>query len=226
MRRLLGTMLASSVLVCAATGTAAAQPGRFYAGGAIGSFNVNADAVSGTSAAGSILGGVAVARWLDVEVDVAIPTSPFTRTYGGDVLSTSFAPAGSSREEIERFGIWLRYDHRRDVTASISTVGIFHPSTGRIRPGLIVGVTNQRVRDRTDYTPTRVGPAIDPMHPYASPRVETSSHNEGALTLGVNLAIGVSRHIAVVPDLRYDYGSIGDEINNSLRPSVRVLWRF
>jgi len=29
-----------------------------------------------------------------------------------------------------------------------------------------------------------------------------------------------------VPDLRFDYGSIGDEINNALRSSVRVLWRF
>jgi hypothetical protein len=29
-----------------------------------------------------------------------------------------------------------------------------------------------------------------------------------------------------VPDVRYDYGSIGDEINNWLRPSVRLLWNF
>jgi hypothetical protein len=161
-----------------------------------------------------------------VEVDVAFPTSPFTRTYGGDALSLSFAPQGASREEIERFGIWLRYDKRREVTASISGVAIFHASSGTVKPGLIVGVTNQRVRDRTDYTPVRVGPAVDPNHPYASPHAETSSGTEGALTIGANVAIAVTPHLFVVPDLRYDYGSIGDETNNALRSSIRVLWRF
>jgi hypothetical protein len=95
-----------------------------------------------------------------------------------------------------------------------------------VKPGLIVGVTNQRVRDRTDYTPVRVGPAVDPNHPYASPHAETSSGTEGALTIGANVAIAVTPHLFVVPDLRYDYGSIGDETNNALRSSIRVLWRF
>src|SRR5262245_55664322 len=110
MLRILGILAVSSAIVGASEGLAAAQSnGRFYAGGAIGAFRVSADAVSGTSAAATVLGGVAVTPWLDVEVDVALPTSPFTRTYGGDALSVSFAPAGSSREEIERFGVWLRY---------------------------------------------------------------------------------------------------------------------
>jgi hypothetical protein len=225
--RVLGTIaISSAILAASASGAAAQTGGRVYAGAAIGSYRVSADAVSGTSAAASLVGGIAVAPWCDIEVDVALPTSPFTRTYGGDALSMSFAPAGSSREEIERFGIWLRYDQRRDVTASISTVAVFHPSSGRLKPGFILGVTNQRLRERTDYTPTRVGPLVDPSHPFASPHAETSAHTEGALTVGANLTIALNRHLSVVPDLRYDYGSIGDEINNALRTSVRVLWRF
>jgi hypothetical protein len=227
MLRLFGIIAASSAMLCSAVASVEAQPrARFYAGAAIGAFWVGTDEVDGTSAAGSILGGIAVTRWLDVEVDVAFPTSPFTRTYGGDALSLSFAPQGASREEIERFGIWLRYDKRREVTASFSGVAIFHASSGTVKPGLIVGVTNQRVRDRTDYTPVRVGPAVDPNHPYASPHAETSSGTEGALTIGANVAIAVTPHLFVVPDLRYDYGSIGDETNNALRSSIRVLWRF
>jgi len=225
--RVLGIIaISSAILGASARGAAAQTGGRFYAGTAIGSYHVSADASSGTSAAASVVGGFAVAPWCDIEVDVALPTSPFTRTYGGDALSMSFAPSGSSREEIEKFGIWLRYDQRRDVTASISTVAIFHPSTGRVKPGFIVGITNQRLRDRTDYTPTKVGPLVDPSHLFASPHAETSSHTEGALTVGGNLTIALNRHLSVVPDLRYDYGSIGDEINNALRTSVRLLWRF
>jgi Outer membrane protein beta-barrel domain len=227
MQRLFRIMAVSSAVFCSAPVSVEAQPGgRFYAGAAIGAFRVSADEVDGASAAGSILGGIAVTPWLDVEVDVAFPTSPFTRSYGGDTLSLSVASQGASRDELERFGIWLRYDKRREVTASVSSVAIFHASRGAVKPGFIVGVTNQFMRDRTDYTPVRVGPAVDPAYPYASPRTETNSRTEGALTLGAQVAIAVTRHLLVVPDLRFDYGSIGDEINNALRSSVRVLWRF
>jgi Outer membrane protein beta-barrel domain len=227
MLRLFGISAVSAAVLCGAVVPVEAQPtGRFYAGGAIGAFWVGADEVDGTSAAGSVLGGIAVTRWLDVEVDVAFPTSPFTRTYGGDTLSLSFAPSGASREDFERFGIWLRYDKRREVTANISGVAIFHATSGAVKPGLIVGITAQRVQDRTDYTPVRVGPAVDPNHPYASLRTESGSGTQGALTIGANVAVAVTSHLFVVPDLRYDYGSIGDEINNALRSSIRVLWRF
>jgi hypothetical protein len=40
------------------------------------------------------------------------------------------------------------------------------------------------------------------------------------------VAVMITHRIGIVPDLRYDYGSIGDVTENSLRPSVRVLWRF
>jgi hypothetical protein len=82
------------------------------------------------------------------------------------------------------------------------------------------------VRHRTDYTPVRVGPDVDPSNQYARPHVETGTRNIGALTVGANVAVMITRHFGVVPDLRYDYGSIGDEKENSLRPSVRVIWRF
>jgi hypothetical protein len=227
MQPLLRTIAASAVILIGARVPVEAQPGgRFYVGAAIGGFSVDADEVDGSSAAGSILGGFGVTQWLDVEVDVAFPSSTFTRTYGGDALSLSLAPRGASREELEHYGIWIRYDKQREVTASISTVAIFHRSRGAVRPGFIVGVTNQRVRHRTDYTPVRVGPGVDPAYPYASPHAEAGSRTLGALTVGANVAIAVGPRLFVVPDLRYDYGSIGDEINNALRPSVRVLWRF
>jgi hypothetical protein len=227
MLRILSIVASSSVIVGAAVSTASAQPsGRFYVGAAIGAFRVSADEVDGTSAAGSVLAGFAVTPWLNIEIDMVLPTSAFTQTYGGDALSVSFAQTGSSREETERFGVWPRYDKRRDVGASISSVALFHRPSGTVRPAFIVGVTSQSVRDQTVYTPVRVGSGLDPNHPYASPRIEMASQNEGALTFGGNVAIVLSRHLSIVPDIRYDYGSIGDEINNALRTSIRMLWRF
>lgn len=220
-------VLTGGILGCAAT--AAAQGGsRFYAGATMGALNVSADDVDGTSPSAGVMVGVGVLPWLDIEAEFAKPSDPFTRSYGGpDVLSMSFAPAGSTREERERAGIWLRYDKRREVALSFSTTAVFRPSVrGRVVPGLILGVTNHAVRNRTDYTPVRVGPDVNPSHTYASPHAETSTRNVGGLTVGANVMVMITRHLGLVPDLRYDYGSIGDVKENTLRPSVRVLWRF
>jgi hypothetical protein len=230
MLRRVFTITAAAIAVLNATAVPAlAQPSnRGYVGASVGSFGLSADKAEGTSAAAGFVGGFRATPWLDVEGELAIPSSPFTRSYGdANTLSLAFGQPGASREELERSGIWLRYDHRREVAATFSGVAVFHPSQPmRVTPGLIVGVTNHRVRDSTVYTPLRIGPAVDPSNPNASPRTESGTRNLGALTVGANAAIAVTGRLAVVPDVRYDYGSIGDEINNSLRASVRVLWRF
>jgi hypothetical protein len=205
--------------------TVHAQPAsRFYAGGSLGTFSVSADEVDGRSAAGSFFGGVAISRFVDGEVELALPTDTFTRSYSG--ISESFAGPGASRAEIERLGVTTRFDKLRDVTSNLSGAVIFHPPTARFTPGLIIGVANQRVKEQTVYTPLNIPSGVDPHHPAVIAREEHSSRNLGALTIGANLAIALTPHVFVVPDVRYDYGSIGDEINNALRVSVRGMWRF
>ena len=181
MRLNTGIIGAGAIVLCAMPMAAFAQASsRFYAGGSVGAFRVSADEVSGTSTAGGLLAGFRVTPWLDVEGEVARPMGPFTRSYGGDALSMSFAPQGSSAEERERQGIWLRYDKRRDVSLTFSGAAVFHPSLhARVTPAVIVGVTNHRVRNRTDYTPTRVGSGVDPNHTYARPHAESSTRTSG-----------------------------------------------
>ncbi len=198
---------------------------RPYAGGSVGGFSVSADEAEGTSASGGFFAGVALAKYVDVEFDVVVPASSFTRTY--TVASVSFAPAGASPAEHDRLSVITRFDKEREVSASISAVVIIHPTAGqRITPGLIVGLTNQRARDRTVYTPISIPEGIDPQHPAVVGRTESSARNIGGPTIGGQLAIAVTPRLSIVPDVRYDYGSIGDEINNTLRVSARVQWRF
>ena len=212
--------------VLASTGPASAQTGpRLYAGASIGNFSVSADAVDGGSVAAGLFGGVSLSKFVDAEIELMLPADPFTRSYTGG--SVSFAPPGSSRAEIERLSVITRFDKEREVTSSLSGVVIFHPPAGRrVTPGFIIGVANQRVRDQTTYTPVSIPEGIDPQHPSVIGSIESSSRNIGGLTVGANLAIALTRHLSIVPDLRYDYGSIGDEINNALRTSVRLQWRF
>jgi Outer membrane protein beta-barrel domain len=204
---------------------AGAQTSRLYAGGSLGSFSVSADLVEGRSVAGGVFAGIALSKYVDAEVEIVLPADPFTRSYTG--TSVSFAPLGSSAAERERLGVVTRFDKEREVNASVSAVVIIHPPANtRWTPGIIVGVSNQRTRDRAVYTPLSIPEGVDPQHPSVIARTESSSRNIGGPTIGANLAIAITPHLSIVPDVRYDYGSIGDEINNALRTSVRMQWRF
>ena len=78
-----------------------------------------------------------------------------------------------------------RFDKEREVSASISAVVVIHPPAGqRVTPGLILGVTNQRARDRTVYTPISIPEGVDPQLPSVVGRTESSSRNIGGPTIG------------------------------------------
>jgi hypothetical protein len=222
----LGRAAAVLLAVLGSGSLAQAQPAfRPYVGVSVGSFSVNADEVEGRSAAAGVLVGTALSRFVDFEFEAQFPTDAFTRSTTGVLVS--FAPPGSSREEIERQGAVIRIDRARDVMTSLSAVVVIHPAgDARIKPGLIAGVSNQHVRDRRVYTPVSIPPGVDPMNPAVVQRGESATRNLGGPTIGGNVSIAVNRHLHIVPDFRFDYGSIGDEINDAWRASVRTLWRF
>jgi hypothetical protein len=216
-----------AVLAFLARGTPANGQTRLrpYAGGSISSFSVSGDEVDGRSVAGGLFAGLALSKYIDAEFEVAFPTDTFTRSYTG--ISESFAAPGATRAEIERLGVVTRFDKERDVNSFLSAVVIIHPPAGtRLTPGLIVGVSNQNVRDRTTYTTVSVPEGLDPQHRSVIGYTQAHSRNLGGPTIGANLAVALTPHLSIVPDVRYDYGSIGDEINNTLRTSVRMRWRF
>jgi Outer membrane protein beta-barrel domain len=212
--------------VLAASPTVQAQPlSRFYVGGSIGTFSVDADEVEGRSPAATLLAGIALSRYVDAEVELTFPTDTFTRSYTGK--SVSFAPRDASREEIERLAVTTQFDKRRDIISNFSAGVVLHvPMDARLTPGLIIGVANQRARVRSATTPIHIPPGVDPLHPSVVAQATERIQNIGGLTIGGNLAIALTRNLFVVPDVRYDYGSIGDEINNAFRTNVRVVWRF
>ena len=226
MTRHVYVLVAGVVTAILAAAPATAQS-RFhpYAGASIGSFSVTADQVDGRSLAGGLFGGFSLAKHVDLDVEFVLPADTFTRLYTGP--GVSFAGPEASYDEIVRRAVITRFDRSRDVTATLSVVVVLHPAPGkRLTPGLILGVTNHRVRDRTVYTPVSIPEGIDPQHPSVVASIETHSRNLGGPTIGANLAIALTRQLSIVPDVRYDYGSIGDEINNSFRTSVRMQWRF
>lgn len=224
--RIVAVLGATAVLVLLTAQAAAAQT-RFrpYAGAALGSIDVDSDDVDGRAATTGVLGGLAVSRYVDVELEIAFPAKPFARTFTGVLLYVP--PPGTPREDIERWGVVVDSEWRREVRAVVSGVAIIHPPvTGRVVPALVAGVTAQRARRTHTSRPVAVPAGMDPQSLAAALPDERADETISAPTIGGQISIRVAPRLYLVPDVRYDYGSIGDEINNALRTSVRAIWRF
>jgi len=221
-----GTMLLAAAVLAAAQ-LAAAQPvGRPYLGVHVGAHHEGADRVTGTTAAVGVVAGVRLKPALGVEIDVARPGGELSREYTGP--SVSFADPGASREEIQRLGVVTRFINARQVLATVSAgVVCYLPATRRWRPGLFLGATNHRVRERSEHVPVSIPEGIDPERVRRALVDEAPLiRNLGGLTVGGSVGFAATPRLIIAPDVRYDYGSIGDEINNVLRTSLRVLWSF
>lgn len=220
-----GLLVLSSLLF--ASPVLAQSAGRFYLGALAGPYYSDGDRVTGTLSSVGVTGGVQVLPWLGVEVDVLRPSGLLVREHTG--TSISFAGPGASRDEIERLAVVTRYVNERRPATVISVGATFRPSEAmhRMTPGLFVGITNHSVRERTvlEHLSLPPGVTLEQVN-RAMPTDQGQNRQLGALTVGGSLAIAVTSHVSIAPDVRFDYGSIGDEINNMLRSSIRVLWRF
>jgi len=224
--RLKTTLLAAAMLAAGAVSTEAQQAGRFYAGVNLGAHHESADRVTGTTSVVGVTLGFRLRRAIGVEIDLNRPQSELSREYTG--TSVSFAGPGASREEIERLAVDTRFINSRRVLSTFSAVVAYYlPASGRWSPRLFLGVTNHMARERTELIHLSIPEGIDPERVRRTmPEQAPFVRELGGLTIGGSVGFAVTRRLSIAPDLRYDYGSIGDEINNVLRTSVRVLWSF
>ena len=143
-------------------------------------------------------------------------------------MSVSFAPPGASPRGDRAAG--RHHPLRQGARDHGQRLGSRHHSPGG-------GKTPDAGPHRRRDEPTRERPdrpirrsrsrkASTRNTPPSSAAPRSSTRNIGGPTIGANLAIALTPQLSIVPDVRYDYGSIGDEINNTLRTSVRMQWRF
>ena len=198
---------------------------RVSVAGSVGRLSMNADHVDGRDRLFGVSIAVPLKSFVDLEAELA-RSGRFTRQYDGS--STSFAPPGSTREEIERLSVLTRFIKRRE-SRWLGSIGVaFHsPRAARLQPRLFVGLTGHQVVDHTEVQSLRVPPGVTQDEvDRVTPGDSAWSRNVGGVTIGGGVRIGLSSRLWIAPDVRYDYGSIGDEINNALRTTVRVGWRF
>lgn len=219
-----GSLIA--LLTVAAPAGAQAR-GVIMAGPVLGSYTVSADTVEGTTGIAGIAAGVPINALLDFEMEILRPLGALSREYTG--TSFSFAPPGSSRADIEQHGVFTRFVYERRVQGVLSFGAAFHPrrSSSRLGPRFFTGVTTQFARERQLREPLRWPAFVSREEILRRQPLENRARRAaGAITLGASLAVDLTPRVVLVPDLRYDYGSIGDEIDNALRAGVRMLYRF
>ncbi len=200
---------------------------RLLVGPLIETYAVSADHVEGNAPAAGVALNVQVNALLDFEVELLRPIGALSREYTG--TSFSLAPHGSSFEEIERQGVLTRFTHERRVDGVLSFGAAFHPRRGssRVEPRLFAGVTTHFARERERLEPLRWPAEITREEILRrQPPEHISRRALGSLTVGASVAVDLTRRLVLVPDVRYDYGSIGDEINNVTRAGLRMMYRF
>jgi len=209
-------ILVTSLAVFGAPLPANAQPRALFAGGAAGSSLTRADFVDGRSGTLGVFGGFGLTPWMDVEAEFDWLGAGLGREYSGTSVILAEGP------------VVTRFNHARSMK-TLASVGVsFHTSARhRVTPRLFVGLTSYRVADQVVLEHVSVPPGVtreqlDRILPPQAPW----SRSIGGPTVGVSLAIAAGPHIVILPDVRFDYASLADEINNMLRGSIKVAWRF
>ena len=215
-----------TVSIAAAASPAFGQP-HGHVGVLTGISRIDADFSEGTQAASGVFGSAIVLDWLDIEGEVIIARGDVVRQYTG--TSVSFAPGGSTRDEVERLAVVTRFTNTRQTESIASIAAAFHPrdTGGRVQPRLLLGIASHRIRDRrsVEHLSLPVGVTLEQVN-RMMPAEEIHRRQIGGVSLGADVIIRMTGRFAVAPAVRYDYMSIGDEINNALRSSMRLMWRF
>jgi opacity protein-like surface antigen len=216
--------LAAAILAAAPIGAAAQSAPGLSLGVSLGTHVEKADRLTGDAPAVAVVGGIRLSPNWGVEMEVARPTRGFVRQRV--CRCVSFA---STREDFDRLAITEQIRDERDVVSSISVGAVYEPRvSSRWSPRVFMGITNHRVRETESHTVLEIPPGVDPSRVAATRPSSpiTSTRNLGGLAFGAGAAYRLTPHLSLGGDVRYDYGSIGDEINNVWRPSVRSTWSF
>jgi hypothetical protein len=222
--------VAIAVLMGALSSSAAhgQSAGRLYAGATLSAQYVSADDVDsgGISSAGAAV-GFRLTPAFSIEVEANAGGGELTRVYSGWFVS--FAGPGASREEIERLAPTMQSNTSWTPGFGWSVLGMWrstHP--GRVGAAIFGGITSTRYSERRTLTVLDIPAAVDVTEADLHRMMPDSqvSRSRGGLTGGVLVPIRLTQHLSVAPEVRYTYGSFGDEIYTTFRGGVRLMWGF
>jgi hypothetical protein len=176
--------------------------------------------------AGGLVGIRITDAWsVEVELDRGFRTTERT----AEAIWISYAPANSTRQEIERLGIRARFDRTQRAGAGFAVNVLWRSrEAGRVNVGLFGGITARAFDSRVVRTTLFVPPeaSLPPEHPDLQSSDETRNMTGGGYGGGLLILIAVTPTLTVAPELRYTHGLITDDPYRVFRAGVRVMWGF
>jgi hypothetical protein len=211
----------TAVVLAVVPSAAQGQGLRGYVGASVGTHAERSEWADGRSPAMGILGGVRFARDWSAEVELARPTRSFVEERTCQCYS--FA---TTRQDFDRLAVTELLHEEREVLHSLTMGAVYHPRVpGRWTPRLFMGVTRHQVREIYSATVLTIPEGIDPAR--VNRRLSSArTRILGGPAFGAGVAFRISPRVSAGTDVRYDYGSMGDQINNVWRTSVRSVWSF
>jgi hypothetical protein len=222
-------VIGAAVLGTMCSTTAYAQsPGLWYAGTAAGVVRVAAEEVNpgGTSSIGAVF-GVRLTPAFSIEVEAARGLGDLDRDFAGRFIS--FAGPSASFEERERLSVTVQRITRWRPGFSGTVVAMWRPHvTGRVGGALFAGVTGTRYDESDRHVVLDIPVEVNRTEADIHRMLPDTSRSivRGGLTIGLLIPVRLTRNVTVAPDVRYLWGSIGDEIYTTVRAGARLLWGF
>lgn len=217
-----------AVAACWVAPAAAQTRPRFYVGGSTAADLGWRGPVSGGAVpSAGVLFGVRVTEAWSVELEADRAFREKGRT--DDAMWISFAPANSTREEIERVGIRARWVRTETAGRGGSAHVMWRSrAPGRLNAALFGGVSVRQYHSRTQRTilsvPAEAGISQD--NPLLVASDSTRALVGGGLTGGLLVLVRLTSRLTVAPELRYTFGIITNDPYQVVRPGVRMMWRF
>ena len=201
---------------------------RFYIGASTGvDGGSRGDIPGGPVPSAGVLVGLRITDAWSVEGELERGFRTTGRT--DEAVWISFAPANSTRPEIERLGIRARFDRTQMAGTGFAVQALWRSrEPGRVNVGLFVGVAARAFQSRVVRTTLHVPPEanLSADHPYVQPEDERRTFTGGGPSGGLLIFVRITDHVTIVPELRYTHSFIRDDPYRVLRTGVRATWSF
>lgn len=193
------------LMVCATQ--AAAQPApRFEAGILVRVDGVRVEGgLTGSMPAAGVGVSVRLLKSLSVEAEMTRAEGPLERNYSG--WFQSWAPYGSSREEIERLAPTARRDLGYVPGWGGGAALVLRRTAGpRVDIGFKLGLAGRRYVETSTFTILTIPPELDEANVRASFRDERHDTTRGGIWVGIDAPIRVTSRLRVIPEARFVRG--------------------
>jgi hypothetical protein len=226
MRRQVVSWLVAWVAWVALAGTSYAQGApRFEVGPLVRVDHVRVEGdLTGAMPVAGLTVSQRILKSMSMEAEITWATGTLRRHYSGEFVS--FAPPGSSVEEIERLSPTVRRDLSYAPGWGGAAAMVWRRAVSpRMDVAFRAGLSGRSYVETSTFTILTTPPGVDPVR-LAQVFVDTRErHSRGGLLFGVDAPVRVTPRFRVVPEVRLVYGP--RQVGNAHREwgvSLRGVW--